>query len=507
MRNISRTLRSLIFILPGALPCIGFGAENADLFSNDDHKDHEKYEDHDEANDLEQYEAEFEASLTLTIEDYDPSPPADISDELPQPGAIAEFELTHLFNFQHGLDAFIALSLNAEKFEYATQPGTINNEFAQLNELWAQWSLPTRDNMLVRGGRQTINDGTGWWWDDELNAISAFGLSDRIRYQVALGRQNDAPRISALPEDPELDDIYWALASLQFNPDENKRVRLLLASRTDQSSTPAIGQTLPEALIDERDDELYWLGLHWQQIYDNIKGHGLSLTLDAALMTGELDRLELENDGDDVENSDEPDDASEDNDTEEDVENELQSDYAMATVSGNQTGSVNAWAFWASIRWTPAFSLNHSVSLGYAFGSGTRKSSQSGSGTFQQTGLHSNEQTFHHLGKVLDPDLANLHVATLQLAGVLSQHLRYRVSHNRYFRDSRQDDTFETDIDLELNDTQNSLGRESAVAINVELIDGMEAELSYALYATGPGITTNNKTSFSFVEFEISYEF
>lgn len=485
----------LIIAMGASLPNISLGANQDDLeqpeYQEDDTDD---TDDADEAKSV----PYTEAVLSLNFENQEHSLYSEISDELPQPGITAELELGFSREFERFVAGYINLSLTVEHIEYSGQPRSINDEFVQLDELWLQMALPIEHRLTVRVGRQLVTDGSGWWWDDELNGISVFGNSDQFSYEVALLQQDGVPRTHALQKDPELEDIYWALGSLTYQPNDKMRLGLRLASRADTSSSQEVGVTVNSELIDERDDKLHWLGLHLGQIIHTASDHKLEFMVDTALLVGQLNRLVLDEESDDIDLDD---------DMDENAENELASESTEETISGKQTGSVNAWAFWTSLSWTPAFSPNHSVSLQYALGSGTNANNRTGTGTFQQTGLHSNEQDSHLLGEVLDPELANLHVASVQLTGAVSPNTSYRLSHYRYYRESIQDNTFETDIELDLNDTQSALGYESAVSFQVELSDMLEAEFTYARFSAGPGIDSGSKGSVNFIGFEVSLDF
>ncbi|MGQ7848433.1 alginate export family protein [Granulosicoccus sp. 3-233] len=438
---------------------------------------------------------ESETVLTLSYESHRHALSADDAEDLVSPAFTAELEFRRSYRVSQVLVGLVDIDLISEqqKFEGDLQSDVDNR--AVLEEYWLQWSGNTDTNTSLRIGRQNITDDEGWWWDEELDAVTLRGHTERSFHMVGLGRSSDAPRSNPAPRDPELDSIYWLFGHLRIRPSEWTQWDVHLTARQDRSSRhqPARHQTSVNA--DSSDDGLAWIGLQLRQAHVTNRGHRFELQSRGAWMGGTLRTQAVEDD-------DSPDVESPDSDNTDDDDQENQPDVAPV-----DSVSANAWAFSVWLHWTPQQLSNHTLSLGYSIGSGTDLGQAEGSGTFRQTGLHSNEIDHHYYGEVLDPELSNLRIATIQLRGHIFGSTRYALTHHRYSRDSLHDDTLEAEIDLDLNTGDRRLGHETRLSLEFEPIDGLQTELSIARLITGELMDSGQRESIDRIAVELTYEF
>ena len=489
------TTRAATVVSITALTCLFSGSKAS---SDDESWDGEK-----------ESSCESETALTLTYENHHHRLSVEAAEEFASPSFTAELESSLCHDFENALSAFTNVKLTATQEKFEGDVSSKTDEFAELDQLWLQWSPAQEQAFALRMGRQSIVDSRGWWWDDELNAITLLGSSGKVDYFAGLASSAEALRTHSPPDDPELDGINWFLSSMHYRPNNDSQVDLYLAARQDQSSAPAPGQVVSAENVDEQDDDLRWVGLDLQQWFHLRSGDTLRLQALGAVMGGTLNRLVLieDEDEDEVEGEDGGDGTGSADDEEEEVGTGSIFPNETTTVSHQESTEVDAWALATWLHWTPAMFENHTLSVGYSIGSGTESGKKVGSGTFLQTGLQSNELDNQYYGDILDPGLSNLRIATVQLSGLLLPRIHYALTHHRYSRDSLADLTLDTNLEFELSPAERDLGHESSLNLKLKTENDLEARIGIARLITENNTDSGARETIDYIEIEVSFEF
>ncbi|MDX1648809.1 MAG: alginate export family protein [Myxococcota bacterium] len=239
-------------------------------------------------------------------------------------------------------------------------------------------------------GRQKLRDEREWWWDESLDSVRLFWSGDRVEAQLLLGQELASEVLPGERVEPEHEDVTRLLASADWRWASDQRLALFFLGQRDRSAVERLGRRVSEEREDELDADLSWLGLR--------ATGGLEL--------GRAGRLAYWGEGGFVwgrERAADFDDAPE----------------GGLVVDEVVERDVQGWALDVGVTWRTPLPGDPSLSLGYAVGSGDRRPDDGREQGFRQTGLHDNEWDFggrsrvRYYGELFDPELSNLHVATL----------------------------------------------------------------------------------------------
>ena len=147
---------------------------------------------------------------------------------------------------------------------------------------------------------------------------------------------------------------------------------------------------------------------------------------------------------------------------------------------------ARGWAVDGGASWTPSNS-NTTVTLGYAFASG----SSDGDDTFRQSGLQDNNgrlggnQSVRYYGEVLDPELSNLHIATLSVARRFARRSSVEIIGHRYRQHALSRSLPNADLDRRPNGRDDDLGWEVDVVLALREFDRWEVNLTAGYFHPG----------------------
>lgn len=141
--------------------------------------------------------------------------------------------------------------------------------------------------------------------------------------------------------------------------------------------------------------------------------------------------------------------------------------YMAGELAGGET---TGWGLDLGTTWEPEFARPFSFTVGYAFGSGDADSDRLGR-TYRQTGLQDNNgkfagvTSFRYYGELIDPELANLHVATLGWGVRFARRASLDLVGHYY----RQDEARPRLVDAELDDRPDGVHSELGWEIDAVL--------------------------------------
>lgn len=161
----------------------------------------------------------------------------------------------------------------------------------------------------------------------------------------------------------------------------------------------------------------------------------------------------------------------------------------VASLTGRLDGvDKSAWAVDGGLSLRLERRTRWSVTGGLAVGSG----GDGPEGTFRQTGFHDNNDrfsgvsSFRYYGELLDPELANLAVATLGTGLRPSRHSSVDIVLHRYAQRRAEARVLDSNLERRPRGTDADLGTEWDVILAFEEIPGLDIEYVLARFTPGP---------------------
>lgn len=400
--------------------------------------------------------------------------PAEVDDESLSSGGLSRerqavtttsLELLGGYDFSRRTLARLAIRFSDIRTHGYVDPEAGRGSEWDLTQLWMQTRAPGGANSWIRLGRYEIADRSAWWWDERIDGLTWQGYRDKMTSTIGLWTLPRSMVATDDEPDPDTRDLWWLGGSADWQMNKTSRLTTYALLRTDQSPGYRSDQVIPEQLFDQIDSELAWAGLH-STTHWPLPAHGsVTFQFNGAYMLGS----QIRHSDDAIEGS-EPDEVDE-------------SDESVPIEP--QKFRTTGWALDTRLHWRPHALSVWQMTLGYAVASGTRSSDKPGSGTFIQSGLHSNDPDYPRYGYLYNPDLSNLQVLTLGMNIPIGLPGRVHLQHNRYQRYSSTDRLLETDVDIDPDDSHQSLGHETGLGYLLELESGLSVELFAARFTAG----------------------
>lgn len=141
----------------------------------------------------------------------------------------------------------------------------------------------------------------------------------------------------------------------------------------------------------------------------------------------------------------------------------------LAHLSGESADlRLSGWGLDLGATWSPDVWAPFSFTLGYALGTGSDTARRGG---FRQTGFHDNTgklgglASFQYYGELLDPELANLHIATAGASARLTDELSLDLVVHGYRQDVAAQTLEDSDLDLRPSGLDADLGYEADLVL------------------------------------------
>ncbi len=269
-------------------------------------------------------------------------------------------------------------------------------------------------------------------------------------------------------------DSYRTGAQNEFEEEEKERFRLLgelswqyrynhfLEGRflyeDDHSGLEPVGSLIKADDRDDEDQNLLWAGIRSTGYLEPEGAFGLfKYRGDLMFVTGEEDLL-----------------------------NSAFVAGNTRSVTGSRSRDVWGWAFDGGIVLDPAERGGIVFTLGYAFGSGDDNPADGTDNEFRQTDIQANasrtvleRQQQKNYGEVLDPELANLHIASVGAAYPLTKAAGLSLTYFHYRLDEEALRLRESDISAPLNGTDKDIGQALDLTFGVDLDDQFSLRLPW----------------------------
>jgi len=286
--------------------------------------------------------------------------------------------------------------------------------------------------LRVRAGRQPLDDATGWFIDADVDGVRLDVGNAKRRLDLSLSRE--APFDNGRDED---EHTLNALAALSFD----------VGRKSDW--TPWILHRRADGTDGEDDAQVTWLGLQ-----------GVGRTTDRLrywFNAGARRGDERRGDG------------------------------------GNRELTGQA----IDIGATRVFQIEHRprLTLGWARASGDASRADGDEG-FRQSGLHTNEQDFggqfdfRYLGEVMDPELANIDIATLGIGARATADLSIDLVYHRYRQREPDDRLRGADLAFEPSGDSDRLGDALDLVVGYDAGEALELQGIAGLFRPGDAFDT-----------------
>jgi alginate production protein len=182
--------------------------------------------------------------------------------------------------------------------------------------------------------------------------------------------------------------------------------------------------------------------------------------------------------------------------------------------AGGEDGSNKVRGFGFDLGSTYEFdlSLEPSITLGYAFGTGDGDPDDDVDNSFRQTGLQNNEGSFNgvpdfqYYGELLDPELSNLSIFTAGTGINLTEESSIDLVYHYYLQHKASDSLRDAGIDADPDGQSKRLGSEIDLIIGYEGTKGLELALKLGYFIPGEAFPSESENGF-LTRLEIQYEF
>ncbi|MGH7792080.1 MAG: alginate export family protein [Thermodesulfobacteriota bacterium] len=182
--------------------------------------------------------------------------------------------------------------------------------------------------------------------------------------------------------------------------------------------------------------------------------------------------------------------------------------------AGGEDGSNKVRGFGFDLGSTYEFdlSLEPSITLGYAFGTGDGDLDDDVDKSFRQTGLQNNEGSFNgvpdfqYYGELLDPELSNLSIFTAGTGINLTEESSIDLVYHYYLQHKASDSLRDVGIDADPDGQSKRLGSEIDLILGYEGTNGLELALKLGYFIPGEAFPSDSENGF-LTRLEIQYEF
>jgi alginate production protein len=376
-----------------------------------------------------------------------------------------ELEGELFYTLGEPLSFFVQAGLRWDYDLLSATPNGVDDWYVERGEMWIFAGDVLGSGIDFDVGRLEFEDDRRWWWDEELDAArveweggpeEAFGASLAVAHELAPNR-SDRSRIDA-----EDEDRLRVIGELSWEPVANHGFELFALYESDHSGHRPVGTSIRPSREDEADAHLFWLGPRALGAFVSESNWILGYWVDGGWVQGDETLIEH---GD-------PEEAG------------------RLPIEAVARRDVSGWALDAGLLTIAALPFEPRVSLSYAIGSG-----DGGDGNhdraYRQSDLQANEtgfggvRRFPHYGRLLDPELSNLGVATVGAGISLFESSSLDLVYHHYRLIHRADSLRNANIETEFDGRHRDVGQELDLQLAIEEGDRVELELSGSVFRAG----------------------
>ena len=393
-------------------------------------------------------------------------------------------QLEFLYRLTPNTSIYLEIDPSYQKYLYAEDGDTDSRSRIELGELWLYMEKFGNQRVSLQVGRQYFGEEREWWWAENLDAVRVHYKDEAFNTQIAIGMnptriltEHDGPA-------PEYEDIIWLLANASWEWTRRNYLEVFFLSRFDHSSTLTEGDIIAEALEDEEDAVINWLGLRSRGRTGRGDLGRLHYWVDSGVVYGKETRYDF--DGIDNDQS-------------------LVDERLEYTISG--------WGFDIGATWESSLRYSPRLTLAYAMGSGDRNPDDDVDRAYRQSGMHSNNDrfrgvnSFRYYGELFRPELSNLYIGTLALGFPLLDDSSIELVYHRYTQTHATDELRNARLRSDPTGDHDDIGEEFNVIIGLEEWKQFELELVAAQFHSGEAFGPLSDRTASIITLEAQYSF
>lgn len=326
------------------------------------------------------------------------------------------------------------------------------DDYAELRQYWIEYSgLSKYLPFSVRAGRQRFREDRSLWWNRDFDAVSLIYNATLFKGFLAAGQNMVEYRSSGDSFNEQDQGIFRVLGQTSWQWTKDNFFEARFAYQNDHSGQNAVGYLLTPGDRDEEDSDLLWIGGRTAGKIDCEScalPAPISYRADAIVLTGKQKS-----------------------------EATTSAANGLRSVSGHSDQDVNAWAVDLGVDVPVKIgSTTPVLTLGYAYGSGDKNTSDNNDHAFRQTGLDGNtsymngaSSSSYNYGSVLRPDLSNIHIITAGFAVPVSNASDVSAQYHYYRLAQNATSLTTSGITAPLNGTDKYLGQGLDVMVNVDV--------------------------------------
>ena len=389
-----------------------------------------------------------------------------------------EFQLRWSYRYNDWISFLLEGKLLGEHQLYTGGGGRKSEFEPERGETWVRFDQLFGRDLSVKLGRQNFEEPRRWWWDDDLDTASMRYRGDLWSLELGVGQELPRKSLREDFSDPENEDVFRVLARVNWRYFKNHGLDLFFLYQNDSSPTPSVGAVVNADREDDSDARLWWGGIRASG-NEPMGTHGeLSYWADAALVLGKETFLEFDS-----------------------------LSGSREVVTSRTRRQVRGWALDLGARWQSQLPGEPLFTLGYAVGSGDKKSEKGTDRAFRQTGLQSTDEEFRIYGELLQPELSNLSipVVAVQFPILSKTYIEFAYRHFRqvdpapFVRDGR--------IKADPNGIKKNIGQEWMLYSLIKQWKNIEIELVGAAFRAGNAYgSLSGRMAYSLFT-KITYEF
>jgi alginate production protein len=354
------------------------------------------------------------------------------------------------------------------------------NRSLERGQMWWQRERLFGTPWSLQAGRVELLDRRAWWWDEDLDAVRVRYAGSGWRLDTGLARElarkSSADRNGVASAQRGV-TRWFGQATWPWT--ERHALDAFWLVQNDTSSRPAAGAVFAnEDRTDPSDLSARWFGVRasgeWRFESPSGSGPRLAYWADTALLSGRERLTPLD-----------------------------EQDNGRFIAGTTQRRKVSGNAFDVGATGTLALPLRPSLTVGFA----------RGSSGFRQTGLQENKarlggvKRFQRYGELLQPELANLSVATLGAGVRVFDNTSIELATHRLRQVRAADSIRGARLSADPQGANRSLGREVDLLVAVRENKNVEFLFKASHFKPGAAFAPDRRDAARAVEFGVSVNF
>ena len=369
------------------------------------------------------------------------------------------------YTFGEPLSFFVQASVHWDQDLRSSTPDGADDWYVERGEMWMFAGDVLGSGVDLDVGRLQFEDDRRWWWDEELDAVRLEwegGPDDAFGAELALASELGPSRSDLDRVEADEEGRLRVIGSLSWDIATSHGIEIFALLESDRSGHRPVGGTVRADREDESDARLFWLGPRVLGAFVSESKWILGYWLDGGWVHGDERTIEH---GD-------PDGAG------------------RLPIEGTARHDVDGCALDLGLLAIAAVPFQPTLTLTYAIGSG-----DSGNGSrdhaYRQSDLQTNETSFGgvrrfpHYGRLLDPELSNLAIATAATGISLFRSSSLVLAYHYYRLIQRADSLRDSNLETAFDGRHRDVGHALDLELAIEEGDRFELELSGSVLRAG----------------------